>query len=116
MMKPFALVSNRKSKNTIMENLKGVTTALTLPFSVSSTKGNAPIITLPLEPQKYDYNVDINEILNREQIFKEITDILNVFEKNCKNVNFKKGIYIYGSPGCGKTQTISSLCRILFTQ
>lgn len=92
-MQPFALVSNRKSKNTIMENSKGETATL----------------TLPLESRRGGDNIDINEILNREQIFKEITDILNTFEKNCKNVNFKKGIYIYGSPGCGKTRFVLHL-------
>ena len=52
----------------------------------------------------------LNVILNREEIVKEITDILVSFDEKCRNVTFKKGIYIYGSPGCGKTQFV---CKLL---
>lgn len=53
---------------------------------------------------------NLNKILDRENIVKEIRDILLSFDDNCRNVTFKKGIYIYGSPGCGKTQFV---CRLL---
>jgi hypothetical protein len=48
----------------------------------------------------------MNEILNRKQIIKEIKQILTNFNENCKDINFKKGIYIYGSPGCGKSKFV----------
>lgn len=48
----------------------------------------------------------MNEILNRKQIATEIKQILYNFNENCKDIQFKKGIYIYGSPGCGKTKFI----------
>ena len=51
----------------------------------------------------------MNDILNRKQISKEIKQILSNFQENCKNINFKKGIYIYGSPGCGKTRFVIDL-------
>lgn len=54
-----------------------------------------------------------NKILEREHIAEKIKDILNNFEENCKNINFKKGIYIYGSTGCGKTQFIMNLLKEL---
>ena len=47
---------------------------------------------------------NINELLDREDTATQIKNILGSFDASCKNVNFKKGIYIYGSPGCGKTQ------------
>ena len=53
---------------------------------------------------------NLNKILDREGIAKEITDILTSFDEKCRNITFKKGIYIYGSPGCGKTQFI---CKLL---
>ena len=53
----------------------------------------------------------INEILERAKIATEIKSILSSFEANCKNISFKKGIYIYGSPGCGKTQFVTHLLK-----
>ena len=58
-------------------------------------------------------NTQINEILSREPMIKEITQILTNYETNCQNINFKKGIYIYGSPGCGKTFFIKELLQRL---
>lgn len=51
----------------------------------------------------------MNEILNRENISREIKTILSEFQENYKNINYKKGIYIYGSPGCGKTSFVVDL-------
>ena len=48
----------------------------------------------------------MNHILERESIIQELTKILTNYETNCQNLHFKKGIYIYGSPGCGKTQFV----------
>ena len=56
---------------------------------------------------------NINQILQRENVATDIKNILLSFEENCKNVTFKRGIYIYGSPGCGKTQFITDLLKEL---
>jgi DNA polymerase III delta prime subunit len=58
-------------------------------------------------------NVNMNELLSRNKISNEIKDFLWSFEEKCKNINFKKGIYIYGSPGCGKTQFIMDILKEL---
>ena len=55
----------------------------------------------------------MNELLSRNKISNEIKDFLWSFEEKCKNINFKKGIYIYGSPGCGKTQFIMDILKEL---
>ena len=55
----------------------------------------------------------MNQILNREHIIHEITQILTNYEQNCKNIQFKKGIYIYGSPGCGKTRFVNDVLKSL---
>ena len=47
--------------------------------------------------------LDFNVILNREHIVKQIKDILNHFEENKQHNDIKRGIYIYGNPGVGKT-------------
>lgn len=55
----------------------------------------------------------LNLILNRTQIIQDITKILHDFDSNCHNLNYKKGIYIYGSPGCGKTVFVKHLLESL---
>jgi DNA polymerase III delta prime subunit len=54
-------------------------------------------------------SLNINSIFEREDISKQIKNILLNFDENCKNINYKKGIYIYGSPGCGKTQFVTNI-------
>jgi len=54
---------------------------------------------------------NITKILDRENISDNIKQLLNTFDENCKNLSFKRGIYIYGSPGCGKTHFIMDLLK-----
>ena len=58
-------------------------------------------------------NININAIFDRENIANEIGQILQSFDTNYKNVAFKKGIYIYGAPGCGKTNFVMQLLKKL---
>ena len=53
----------------------------------------------------------LNFILKREQIYNEIKTILTNFEKNKFDVLQKRGIYIYGAPGSGKTEFITRLLK-----
>jgi len=55
----------------------------------------------------------MNELLDRRQTANEIKRLLNDFDVKCKDVSFKKGIYIYGSPGCGKTEFVNELLKEL---
>lgn len=54
-----------------------------------------------------------NEILERTATEKSIKDYLLSFDENCKNIQFKKGFYIYGSPGCGKTHFVTKILKDL---
>jgi hypothetical protein len=54
-------------------------------------------------------SIKYNSILNRETISTSIKNILVQFEKNKNNLSFKRGIYIYGAPGSGKTQFVINL-------
>jgi DNA polymerase III delta prime subunit len=58
-------------------------------------------------------NLNINKILNREECANSIKNILTDFELNKNNILFKKGIYIYGDPGSGKTTFIQNILNEL---
>jgi len=47
--------------------------------------------------------LNLNLLLGREENEQEIIDCLNHFEENKQNVLTKRGMYIYGAPGTGKT-------------
>ena len=57
--------------------------------------------------------ININKILNRCAIKSKITEILEHFEKNKKNLLTKRGIYIYGNPGSGKSHFIKEILKEL---
>lgn len=61
------------------------------------------------ETQKKREYYDYSDILGRSDILNEITNILASFDDRCSDVQFKKGIYIYGSPGSGKTHFVKKL-------
>ena len=56
-------------------------------------------------------NININTILNRQEKAKEFKEILGCFEKQKYDNSTKKGIYIYGEPGTGKTQFVINLLK-----
>jgi len=55
--------------------------------------------------------IDINNILNRVDKSNAIKDILKSFEQNKNNLLFKKGIYVYGDPGTGKTTFVTNILK-----
>jgi DNA polymerase III delta prime subunit len=55
----------------------------------------------------------MNKIFDREHISNEIKDHLSNFETRITDINYKKGIYIYGTPGSGKTEFIFRLLKDL---
>jgi len=57
--------------------------------------------------------LNYNKILNRENISNKIIDILNHFNNNKNDLSIKRGIYIYGESGCGKTFFINNLLKKL---
>ena len=58
-------------------------------------------------------DLNINKILSREEKANSIKDILVSFEKNKNNVLIKKGIYVYGDPGTGKTTFVTNILKQL---
>ena len=57
--------------------------------------------------------LNINAILNREENVLFIKQTLSNFEQNKSNNSIKKGIYIYGEPGTGKTTFIINILKEL---
>jgi DNA polymerase III delta prime subunit len=57
--------------------------------------------------------LNINSILNRTQQVSNIKQILGSFEQNKNNPLFKKGIYICGDPGTGKTTFVINILKEL---
>jgi DNA polymerase III delta prime subunit len=55
--------------------------------------------------------LNVNAILGRDQIYKKIKNILDSFQDNKSDITLKRGIYIYGNPGSGKTEFIVNLLR-----
>ena len=69
--------------------------------------------TISYKKATKDNYVDYSDILNRTFIKQEISSILQNFEQRCSDIHFKKGIYIYGSPGSGKTNFVVKLLEEL---
>jgi DNA polymerase III delta prime subunit len=56
-------------------------------------------------------DLNFNKILNREEKALNIKEILTNFEINKNNLLFKKGIYVYGDPGSGKTTFVTNILK-----
>lgn len=56
-------------------------------------------------------NIDWNVVLGREMIAQQMKTTLREFEKNKTQLLHKRGIYIYGAPGSGKTQFVLSVLK-----
>jgi Cdc6-like AAA superfamily ATPase len=61
--------------------------------------------------EKIISNTQLNHIFERESTSIKIKSILNDFDEKCNELTYKKGIYIYGSPGSGKTTFVINLLK-----
>jgi DNA polymerase III delta prime subunit len=57
--------------------------------------------------------LEINKILKREGEANKMKDVLRDFELNKSNPLLKKGIYVYGEPGTGKTTFVINILKEL---
>ena len=57
--------------------------------------------------------LNLNTILNRDEAEDKLKEILNLFEKNKHLMQTRRGIYIYGSPGSGKTYFVKDILKKL---
>ena len=56
-------------------------------------------------------NIDYDTILDRKIYKEQIIDFLEKFEKNKNQLNEKRGIYLSGDPGIGKTKFVCNLLK-----
>lgn len=54
---------------------------------------------------------ELNNILNRNNIVKNIKEFLNNFQEKKHELSTTRGIYIYGNPGTGKTSFIENILK-----
>jgi replication factor C subunit 1 len=57
--------------------------------------------------------LNINEILDRQESYNKIKLALQTFEQDKNNILSKRGIYVYGEPGTGKTTFILNILKEL---
>lgn len=55
--------------------------------------------------------INLNNLLGREEEVSKMKDILTNFEQTKHNLTTKKGIYIYGDPGTGKTTFVTNILK-----
>ena len=55
--------------------------------------------------------LDLTKILNRKHIENEILNFLNNFEKSKTDISIKRGLYLYGVSGIGKTYLIKDILK-----
>ena len=49
---------------------------------------------------------DVNTYLGRTHIANELKTLLLNFDNSLNEISYKRGFYIYGSPGSGKTKFV----------
>ena len=57
--------------------------------------------------------INFTNLLNREKIANDLKTKLKEFDKNKYNLLHKRGFYIYGSPGSGKTKFVNNILKEL---
>ena len=58
-------------------------------------------------------NINLDNLLDRNNVKNQIIDALNKFQLNKSNKLQKRGIYIYGDPGSGKSKFIENILKDL---
>ena len=58
-------------------------------------------------------NIDFNKILNREKQVETVINWCKNFEENKKKLDIKRGLYVFGLSGIGKTEFVNNLLKKL---
>ena len=58
--------------------------------------------------------LNMNKLLERNKEEELFIDCINNFENNKNDILVKRGIYIYGAPGSGKTTFVKDILQNLY--
>ena len=64
-----------------------------------------------MDPSASLDNIDFNAIFERTDIVNKIKKLLREFNENRNDLSIKRGLYVYGSPGCGKTEFVTRILK-----
>ena len=67
----------------------------------------------PKEPKETITALNYNQVLGREGIVAGLTAALNDFHAKKGDLTIRRGIYVYGNPGVGKTEFVVQLLKSL---
>lgn len=70
-------------------------------------------LTIVMPAPLLDVSVDFNHVLGRTQTYENIRTFLEAFQEKKHDLTFKRGIYIYGNPGSGKTEFVMRMLKDL---
>ena len=94
-------------QQTFVTLLKSMKPGTIFPNLATATATARTLVPVPNPPIHY------NEVLGRESIANEIATALNAFHSKKNDLMIKRGIYVYGNPGVGKTEFIIQLLKSL---
>ena len=57
--------------------------------------------------------INLDTILDRQELIKNIKNTIKDFETNKNSLTIKRGFYIYGNPGCGKSKLMNNILKEL---
>ena len=111
-----ALKLNTKSSK-IKKNEAAITSGATITAGATITSGatiTAAAITSVEATATADLlNLNYNQVLGRDDIAAGVIAALNEFQSKKNDLTIRRGIYIYGNPGVGKTEFVVQLLKSL---
>ena len=99
------------SKSSKPKSKKNEEVALLTEASVPTSLLPAASASLPAAVSVDSLNY--NQVLGREEIAAGVTAALNDFQAKKSDLTIRRGIYIYGNPGVGKTEFVVQLLKSL---
>ncbi len=105
-----ALKLNTKSSKSKIKKNEVITPATITPATITTAEA---ITTAAITSDPLNLNLNYNQVLGREDIAAGVIAALNEFQSKKNDLTIRRGIYIYGNPGVGKTEFVVQLLKSL---